>query len=492
MYNRFCTNQLEVIKELNNVNWDSDKLHLLEFFINLSDSHLLIPGILDMKKKGIIRKMLILSSLTFMIFISSCSRSTTGQTEITKWQFAKKGAVSITYDDGSINQFRKALPVMNRLGMPGTFFINTGSIPGSQYLGKFVGRSVKEIIKEAGTIPTGKDNFFERASAARYLGYRGTGDYFTRAGAQADADRPEEAYKIIDELYRKINNGELQPVSGTGRGGDDSDVLTWDMIKTYASQGHEFASHMVTHPYMAALDEPNMLYELEKSREEILTRLGPEYTFSAECPYGTENERVMEYAHKVYPALRNRMPEIFLAELNRSSRKSPVINDIEYVQWQRGATTKTPLPMMKAWIDTTAACDNIWLVLVIHGIDGVGWEALKTEEIDGYFSYIKAKDNELWVATFADAAKYMRERMNATISASEKEGKITVTLTHSLNNSMYNLPLTLKTKVRPGWKEVSIRQGNEIKQLPTQKNGKETFVLYQAVPNSGDIEITRI
>jgi len=445
-----------------------------------------------MKKNGSFRIMLILSVFIFIIFTSSCSRSATGQTEITKWHFGKKGAVSITYDDGSINQFRKALPVMNRLGMPGTFFINTGSIPGSKYQGKFIGRPVNAIIAEAKTIPTGKDNFFERASAARYLGYKGASEYFTRAGAQIDAGHTEEAYKIIDELYSKVNSGELQPESGTGRGGENSDVLTWDMIKTYASQGHEFASHMVTHPYMAALDEPNMLYELEMSREEILTQLGPEYTFSAECPYGTENERAMEYASKVYPALRNIMPEIFLEELNRSSRKSPVINDIEYVQWQRGATTKTPLPMMKAWIDTTAASNNIWLVLVIHGVDGIGWEALKTEEIDEYFSYIKSKDSELWVSTFADAAKYMRERMNATVTASENEGKITVVLTHPLDNSMYNLPLTLKTQVRPGWKEVTVRQGNEIIKLPTQKNGKSTFVLYQAVPNSGNIEITGV
>ena len=445
-----------------------------------------------MKRNDSYGLMLILSAIVSVVFTLSCSRSTTGQTEITKWQFGKKGAVSITYDDGSINQFRKALPVMNRLGMPGTFFINTGSIPGSKYQGKFIGRPVKAIIEEAKTIPAGKDNFFERASAARYLGYRGAGDYFTKAGAQVDADRPEEAYKIIDELYRKVNSGEMQTVSGNGRGGDNNDVLTWDMIKTYASQGHEFASHMVTHPYMAALDEPNMLYELEKSREEILDQLGPEYTFSAECPYGTENERAMEYAHKVYPALRNRMPESFLEELNRSSRKSPVINDREYVQWQRGATTKTPLPMMKAWIDTTAASSNIWLVLVIHGVDGVGWEALKTEDIDEYFSYIKSKDNELWVATFADAAKYLRERMNSIVSASENDGKISVSLTHSLDKSMYNLPLTLKTQVRPGWKEVNVRQGDEIKQVPTQKNGKETYVLYQAVPNKGDIEITGV
>lgn len=413
-----------------------------------------------------------------------------GRTEITKWQYGKDGAVSITYDDGSINQFRKALPIMNSLNMPGTFFINTGSVPGSVYKGKFIGRDVKEIIKEAAETPANKDNFFERASAARYLGYRGCGEYFTRAGAQMDAGRPEEAYKIIDELYDKINRGELKPVSGIGRSEERGDVLTWDMIQEYAAQGHEFASHMVTHPYMAALDEPNMLYELEKSRDEILDKLGPEYIFSAECPYGTEDERAMEYAHKVYPALRNRMPEEFLLELNRGSRKSPVVNNIEYVQWQRGATTKTPLPMMKAWVDTTASEKNIWLVLVIHGIDGIGWEALESESVDEYFRYIKSKEDKLWVATFGDAAKYMRERMNANITVTESREKIVVSLAHTLDNSVYDLPLTLRTAVSPKWEKVNVRQGTEVKQAIAQQNGEETYVQYQAVPGGGEIEIT--
>lgn len=420
------------------------------------------------------------------------AQSPIGQTEITKWQYGRNGAVSITYDDGSINQFVKAIPIMNRLGMTGTFFINTGSIPGSKYEGKFTGRPVNEIINESKSIPTNKDNVYERASAARYLGYKGTSDYFTRAGAQIDAGKYPEAYKILDELYEKVNNGDFQVEDGTGKTGKSGNVLTWEMVKTFAAQGHEFASHMVTHPYMAALDEPNMVYELEKSREEILNQLGAKHTFSAECPYGTEDERAMEYAHKFYPALRNRMPETFLLELNRSSRKTPVNKDIEYVQWQRGATTKTPLPMMKAWIDTTAFQKNIWLVLVIHGVDGIGWEALTSQSIDEYFSYIKTKENDLWVATFGDVAKYMRERMNAVVKFSENGGKIIVALTHSLDKSLYDLPLTLKTVVKPEWKEVIVKQANESRKLPTQKAGNITFVQYQALPNAGNIEITGV
>lgn len=443
-----------------------------------------------MKYSGVILKTCYTTCFFILIILFVSCSSNYGKTEIAKWQYGKRGAVSITYDDGSINQFRKAVPIMNELNMPGTFFINTGSIPGSMYQGKFIGRPVNEIIKEAKAVPTGKDNFFERASAARFLGYRGAGDYFTRAGGQMDAGRPEEAYKIIDELYEKVINGELEKAVPGKRSTENADVLTWDMIKTFAAQGHEFASHMVTHPYVAALDEPNMLYELEKSREEILIKLGKRFVFSAECPYGTENERAMEYAYKVYPALRNRMPEPFLLELNRASRKSPVNAEYEYVQWQRGATTKTPLPMMKTWIDTTAMQNNIWLVLVIHGIDGIGWEALNNSEVDDYFRYINSKDNELWVATFGDAARYMRERMNSRVSVNSEGSEIRISLTNDMDREFYDLPLTLKTSVKIGWDEVLVKQGEWEQMIKPLREGKEAYILYQAMPNAGDIVIS--
>ena len=61
-------------------------------------------------------------------------------TQITKWQYGKTGAVSLTYDDGSINQFRIAVPIMDSFNFPATFFIITGEIPGSRYHGTFIGR----------------------------------------------------------------------------------------------------------------------------------------------------------------------------------------------------------------------------------------------------------------------------------------------------------------------------------------------------------------
>ncbi len=92
------------------------------------------------------------------------------RTEITKWQDGKLAAVSITFDDSTINQFRIALPMLNERGLPATFFVITGEIPGSEYRPMFVGRPVMEIIRESAKVPTNKDNALERSSMLRYLG----------------------------------------------------------------------------------------------------------------------------------------------------------------------------------------------------------------------------------------------------------------------------------------------------------------------------------
>ncbi|MBD1364764.1 polysaccharide deacetylase family protein [Mucilaginibacter sp. ZT4R22] len=435
-------------------------------------------------------KHLLLPAIVLVLFAGLAKAQSPGETIITRWPDDKKGAVSITFDDGSVNQFKQALPVLNRLNLKATFFIITGQIPGSRYAGKFIGRPVKTIIAETATVPTDKDNFYERASAAGYLGLIGPLDYHYKAGSLVDAGKLTEAYTVMDELYQKVRNNEFKPGVQHNTEYIDAHGTTWADIRRYAKQGHEFASHMVTHPRLAALDEANMLYEMQSSRLDILRELGARYTFSAEGPFGTENERVMQYLYKVYPALRNRMPEPWLKEISRGNRSNPGSTDKKYIQFQRGATTKTPMPMMKAWVDTTANKDNTWLVLTFHGVDGIGWEALTHQQLDEYFSYIKAKD-KLWVATFGDATRYIRERQSASVKSFGNNGSITVSLSHPLNKAMYNLPLTLKTYVPAGWKKVKVSQGTKTSMVVpvAQQGGAARYVLYKAYANASPVRL---
>jgi peptidoglycan/xylan/chitin deacetylase (PgdA/CDA1 family) len=429
--------------------------------------------------------------LLFILLFMNCLNAQPGKTEITKWQYDRNGAVSITWDDGSINQFKVALPILNRLGIKSTFFIITGQIPGSRYQAKFIGRPLKQIIAETATIPTNKENFYERASAAGHLGLIGTLDYHYKAGSLIDDNKPEAAYKVIDELYSKVRHGDFKPGIEHNTEYNDAHGTTWAQIKRYAAQGHEFASHMVTHPRLAALDEPNMLYEMEKSRLDILHNLGLQYTFSAEGPFGTENERAVAYLSRVYPALRNRMPEPWLKEISRGSKETPGNTDKPYVQYQRGATTKTPLPMMKAWVDTTMNRQDTWLVLTHHGVQGIGWEALPATELDEYFTYIKNHEDKLWIATFGDVTKYMRERQNANLTTGMQNGKLVIKVSHPLDKRFYNMPLTLKTYLPAGWKSAKVTQGGKTVDVRLIRDKKGDYVLYQVKANTPAI-ITKL
>ena len=271
-----------------------------------------------------LKTLLFLSS--FIAFINQTSYC---QTSITKWQFAKKGAVSITYDDGIKPQFTEAMPIMNRLHFPGTFFIVTGDMKGSQYHAKFIGRPVKEILNETKTVVTNKDNFFERASAVRFLGYKGTAPYFYKAGSLFEEGKLPQAYKLMDSVYAMALAGSLKHGVDTTYEAGLSAQNTWKDFKLYEAQGHEFACHSLSHPFMAILDTANMYHELQKCKQDILTHLGKDNTFSAEVPFGTEDERVMKYVleSNLFPALRNKMPDPYLHEINRGYKEQPGMPD---------------------------------------------------------------------------------------------------------------------------------------------------------------------
>ena len=404
-----------------------------------------------------------LASLIVILLLMSCSNSidqNIGQTTVSKWQGNKKSAVSITYDDGIITQFTVARPIMNKLNLPATFFILTGKINGSEE-GKFLGRSKDEIIAETALTKTNADNFFERASLIAFTGTSEAVLAHSNAGSLFESGKVEEAYQLMDDVFYSLRNGTLKNTKDVVYHDNPQDTTSWDDLRKYAAEGHEIASHSITHPRMAVLDEVNLLYELEQSKADIYKNLGEKYTFSVECPYGTENERVMEYAREVYPALRNRMPETYLDEFNRSSDQDPEASENEYIQWQRGPLTNSSMDLMKSWIDKCIANDNIWLVLVFHGVDNFGWEAKTAKELETYFTYIKEKENDLWVATFADVTKYIRERKNIEISSKMENEQIVLTVLSDLDPKIYNVPLTLKTYIPGNWKSVQVMHGEK-------------------------------
>ncbi len=424
--------------------------------------------------------------ISLTLFACTQTDPIVGQTEITKFQGNKKGAISVTFDDGIVNQFTIAKPIMDSLGLPATFYIITGKVEGSG-VGKFIGRDSQEIIRETAIAKTDSTNFFERASLIAFTGTSEAEDYHARAGSLFEQGNVAKAHALIDEGYEKIRKGTMKDTDDIVFHNNVEDTTSWEEYKSYAAQGHEISSHTVTHPRLAALDEVNMLYELEQSKADLLKFIGPESIFTAEGPYGTENERVMEYAHKIYPALRNRMPEEWLEEINRASKMTPGESTKEYVQWQRGPITRIDINQMKSWVDTVMTHDNNWLVLVFHGIENLGWEPKTTSELVEYFTYMKANEQDLWIETFRDVTKYLRERKATEVSTKVEGDQITISLDSDLDSEIYSVPLTLKTYIPTTWTSAQVSQSNDIQSLEIQKDEKGNYVEYNIKPGGGAI-----
>src|SRR5512141_72338 len=175
-----------------------------------------------------------LVSLAAVAVLTACHQAEP-RTEIAKWQDGKAAAISLTYDDNSANQFRVAVPLMKRLGFPATFHIITGEIEGSRYHGAFIGRPVDDVVRETARVPTGPDNFFERASAIGRLGLEGGFDYHLRAGELFEDGKASEAHQLIDEAFAKVRAGVLRP-ERESPADPDAHRLAWDDLKGLAAQ----------------------------------------------------------------------------------------------------------------------------------------------------------------------------------------------------------------------------------------------------------------
>ena len=402
-------------------------------------------------------------------------------TEILQWPQGKKACVSLTYDDGSINHFKMAVPMMEKRDFEGTFFINTQRIEGSEYYPKFVGRPIMDILEECKNTPTNKNNILERSSLIRYLAdiqevpaLEEVNMY--EIGDNLEHGNMDEAIKLVDEACQKLIETGKEYAVKSGFDSDRETTISWEKLSEVAKKGHEFGNHTISHPYLSTLNKENLEYEINKCMEDIKNHLGKKHTLSIECPYGIEDPRVLDYVYPRYPFPRNRVKDSFIKEILRGDTTEPVSKEKPYIHWQRGPLSDTSLDTMKSWVDKSLK-NNVWLVLVFHGIEGVGWEAIPKERISSYFDYIKNRD--IWVATYQDAYKYIREKMKTTIKEKREEDKIIINIDNDLDKQVYNYPLTLETEIPEEWQKVEVVKGKDKEQINKSSADK---VIYQVDP----------
>jgi hypothetical protein len=270
-------------------------------------------------------------------------------------------------------------------------------------------------------------------------------------------------------------------------------ALSWDEMRKAASQGHEIANHAVSHARLPSLDEANILYEVDKAKEELQREMGEKHLFSIEAPYGIDDERVRKVLINRFPLTRNWVSDSdaeFMDGIMRGDKRDPATSTKPYLEWERGPVTATTVDEMKGWVDTSIKTGT-WLVLVIHGVEGIGYQPLPAQNVKEYFDYIKASSDRVWVATYQDGAKYIRERMKAVVKTAQTGSAIDVTVSHPLDAKVYDVPLTARTTVPADWAAVQVTQGKNTTKAAIQKDTGGPYVQYHVNPNGGAVRLVK-
>jgi peptidoglycan/xylan/chitin deacetylase (PgdA/CDA1 family) len=233
-------------------------------------------------------------------------------------------------------------------------------------------------------------------------------------------------------------------------------TITWDELKSMDAQGHEIASHTWSHPNLTKLSPVEVEMELSKPCDAIQTRIG-KAPLTLAFPFNASTPEIKEAALKHYLACRTQ---------------------------QIGTGGDTTAASLDAWADKLAA-EKEWGVVMAHAITN-GYAAMSSAEVlRGHWKYVKSRERDIWVDTFANVARYEKERDEAKLTIVGKTGDVSCTLTSALDPQLYDVPLTLVVHA-PGASSVHAERAG--RELPVSVGGDA--ILVQAIPGAQPITIT--
>lgn len=167
----------------------------------------------------------------------------------------------ITFDDGHVDNYTHAFPVLRRLKLPATVFLSTNYIGGSAQI------------------------WFDRICTLLYFAPAGRIQLpgLTLQVALGNVDTRRQAATRALDLLKKLPDLERCNVvqqfeTHFGRyvpfGVATQPALNWDQVREMGEGGFEFGSHTVSHPILSMLDEESIRRELAESRAQIERETG--------------------------------------------------------------------------------------------------------------------------------------------------------------------------------------------------------------------------
>ena len=172
-----------------------------------------------------------------------------------------------------------------------------------------------------------------------------------------------------------------------------------------------------------------------------------------------------------------------------------------YMQSFRSTTDQNEkLRLGKGYVDE-AVQKGKWLIIMCHGITSSGDSAdIKQSHADQFFAYASTyiQSGELWAATFGEATRYIRERQNTTVSARYENGAVLVDMKidrttedgKTLDEEIFNYPLTVEVRVPDTWKNVQYTDGGKTLTAEVYKHDGAAFAMVNLTPGADGATVT--
>jgi peptidoglycan/xylan/chitin deacetylase (PgdA/CDA1 family) len=196
------------------------------------------------------------------------------------WTKSPKPAVAITFDDGYADNALEALPILEEVGVPATFFVSTGTIGTTE---EFWWHELERIILEKQGLPTSftlEDDRYGRSWPTGTLRER-QDFYHGIVRLMTDADAEHRNNRLV-QLRRWAQTEEETSDTHRAMSVEELQLLA-------ASRWVTIGAHTVSHTRLSCLSREAQREEVSASKRQLEAWLGREIsTFS--YPFGRRSD----------------------------------------------------------------------------------------------------------------------------------------------------------------------------------------------------------
>lgn len=171
-----------------------------------------------------------------------------------------RNSLIVTFDDGHIDNYTHAFPILRSLGVPATIFLSTQYIDTPET--PFWFDHVAQLLYFAPKGPLHVDALDYRVTLDSVASRRDAAGQLLR---RLKREPNQRRVAIVDELAQSL--GKHMPQAQRA-------AMSWAEVGEMAASGIEFGSHTVSHPVLSQLDDAAIKQELSVSRDVIRAKTG--------------------------------------------------------------------------------------------------------------------------------------------------------------------------------------------------------------------------